>query len=320
MAKNIIRNDSSINKVKERFMLNSWKKSGEKAITLIALVITVIILLILAGTAISIGLNEGELFGHTNNSVERYNEKVAEMENSLTNAMGMLDKVANPDLARYKLEVKVNYDEEGNETTVESPYYVWYPSKKYIEESEDEDCKGIKCRVLYNDDTYGLQIVSVDSVTVLALGHEDENIHVEGEIGSVERAQNSYNRAIMTLNEKAEEYLATSNESILSTDARCVGSNPLNKNYPDNLTGDERQAQMFITNTAFMSEYNGKYFNFDSNYEADFNRLKAIGAAKLETSDNNEFGKFYHLASRHIISNSSSYAFYIRAAKRGKFI
>ena len=49
------------------------RKSGEKAITLIALVITVIILLILAGTAISIGLNEGELFGRTNTATKKTN-------------------------------------------------------------------------------------------------------------------------------------------------------------------------------------------------------------------------------------------------------
>ena len=247
----------------------------------------------------------GSIFSKTADTREKWNDAVELEESSLANSLNALDMAANPDIARYKLQLRENGDE-----SVDSPYYVNYPSAQGT----------IKCRVLYNDNTYGLQLVSVDAVTTLSLGHEDENIHVEGETGSVERAQSSYNRAILTLNEKAEEYLPTLNGSVLATDARCLGSNPLNKNYPDNLTGDERQAAMIATDAAFMSEYTGKYFNIDSNYESDFNRLKAIGAEKLENPNDGEYGQFYHLASRDIHCNSSSYAFYLRAAKRTKLI
>ena len=58
-------------------------RNNEKGITLIALIITVIILLILAGTAISIGVNGGDLFEKAQNAVELYNSKVAEEEQKI---------------------------------------------------------------------------------------------------------------------------------------------------------------------------------------------------------------------------------------------
>ncbi|MBR6034234.1 MAG: hypothetical protein IKP28_05850 [Clostridia bacterium] len=64
----IIKNEKHYIKMKEK---NLKSKSG---ITLVALVITVIVLLILAGTAIAMGLNQGELFSKTNDSVEKWNE------------------------------------------------------------------------------------------------------------------------------------------------------------------------------------------------------------------------------------------------------
>ena len=162
-------------------------KSKEHGITLIALIITVIVLLILAGTAISIAINGGDLFGKTADAREQWNEAVELEDSSLKDSLYALDMAANPDLAKARLTVKVNGD------TVESPYYVNYPSAKGT----------IKCRVLYNDSTNGLQLVSVNPVTKVMLGKDDESVNVLGEMDSAERSLNSYNRAIMTINEKA---------------------------------------------------------------------------------------------------------------------
>ncbi len=60
----------------------------KKGITLIALVITVVVLLILAGTAVTIGLSGGDLFGHANNAVEKWNTRVAE-ENAINEVWDM---------------------------------------------------------------------------------------------------------------------------------------------------------------------------------------------------------------------------------------
>ena len=174
--------------------------------------------------------------------------------------------------------------------TMDSPY-VNYPSAKGT----------IKCKVLYNDnDEKGLQIVSVDPVTKLRLGKGDPNPNVVGEMESIERAQSSYNRINITLNEKAEEYKRTVDGSILAIDARCIGTDPINKNYPDNLTGEERQANMFIADSSYtnMNEFNGKFFNNNEGFPVDRARLKKINALKV--NDSNPISPYYYLASRHI--------------------
>ena len=279
-------------------MRNLREKHG---ITLIALIITVIVLLILAGTAISISVNSTDLFNKSNAAKESWNAGVREEESSITDVLDVLDIAANPDSARAKLTVRVNDDE-----TVESPYYVYYPSKKYIEESGDENCKGIKCRVLYNDKTYGLQIVSAKPVTNIALAKDDPNPNIEGEMGSVERAQNSYNRVITTLNEKTEEYIATINDEILATDARSMGSNPLNKNYPDNLTGEERQAAMYTSSAENLVEYSGRFFDTDDNYLIDRKRSKAIGTWEFDGGS----GEHYWVASRKVSELNGFFSIY----------
>ena len=73
-------------------------------------------------------------------------------------------------------------------------------------------------RVLYNDSTYGLQIISdknVEDVTLGKFSNDDVTVWQE--------TMNDYNNAIEILNEKAERY-ATSSPYAL--DGRCVGSVP----------------------------------------------------------------------------------------------
>ncbi len=69
-------------------MKTKFKK--QKGITLIALVITVIVLLILAGTAITVGLSGDGLFERTNSAVEKWNNKVSEEENAVNEVMELL--------------------------------------------------------------------------------------------------------------------------------------------------------------------------------------------------------------------------------------
>ena len=69
-------------------MNNIYKQKG---ITLIALIITVIILLILAGTAISIAVNGGDLFGKAQEAREAWNESVADEENNIKSILSYVD-------------------------------------------------------------------------------------------------------------------------------------------------------------------------------------------------------------------------------------
>ena len=326
------------------------KNLRNKGITLIALVITIIVLLILAGISISMLSGENSILqkaGASKDSTgiaqEKENIKLAynslmidkKSENSGTISGSDFDKAiksydseasATSERDKYivtfsnghkyslynsgkiteytttpyavdELTVKVSGD------TVESPYYVNYPSAKGT----------IKCRVLYNDNTYGLQIVSVNPVTSIELGKNDTNNNLTDTIGSKQRAQSSYNRAVTTLNEKTEEYIGTSTGSILATDARCIGSNPKNKSFPDNLTGNEKKAEMFTISETNLNHYSGKYFKSDMNYKNDYDRLKKIGALSFIDKTN---GDYYWLASRNVYLNSDSniehYSFALR--------
>ncbi len=332
-------------------MLKKIKNKGTRGITLIALVITIIVLLLLAGISISMLSGDNSILKQASNAKSSTEEKQERESISLAYNSVITDKAGKGESTGASITANEfdkaikNYDANASATAdgrkiivtfsnghkytvysngnvteysttpyakdelvvtvsgenVDSPYYVNYPSAKGT----------IKCRVLYNDNTYGLQIISVNPVTTVTLGKSDPNENVEGEMDSSERAINSYNRAITTLNEKAEEYIETSNGSILATDARCVGSNPTNKNYPDNLTGEARNSEMFVANSSYtyMEDYNGNFFNEDKNYENDRNVLNKMGASftKIEGADG-----YYWYASRATGTSQNSTSFIVR--------
>ena len=66
----------------------------QKGITLIALIITVIILLILAGTAIAASINGGSLFTKTSDAKDSWNAKVNEEETEIKGLLDILDEAA----------------------------------------------------------------------------------------------------------------------------------------------------------------------------------------------------------------------------------
>ena len=68
-------------------------KRNERGITLIALIITVIVLLILAGTAISISVSGGDIFTRANEAKNSWNSKVATEESEINNALAILDQI-----------------------------------------------------------------------------------------------------------------------------------------------------------------------------------------------------------------------------------
>ncbi len=329
-------------------MPKNMKNKGINGITLIALVITIIVLLLLAGISISMISGDNSILKQASNAKSLTEEKQEKESISLAYNSVITDKAGKGESTGASITANEfdkaikNYDANASATAdgrkiivtfsnghkytvysngnvteysttpyakdelvvtvsgenVDSPYYVNYPSAKGT----------IKCRVLYNDSTYGLQIVSVNPVTRVILGKNDPNENVLGEMGSLERAQNSYNRLVTTLNEKAEEYITTEDGKTIATDARCVGSNPTNKNYPDNLTGNAKISAMFTANEDFsyMETYNGKYFKTDFNYETDFNRLKKISAVNIPDTS---IDSYYWCGSHFLLSDSNATIF-----------
>ena len=67
----------------------------EKGITLVALVVTIIILLILAGVALTIALSNNGLFQYARNSAAAYNQAAVKESGELTSATNMLGNLFN---------------------------------------------------------------------------------------------------------------------------------------------------------------------------------------------------------------------------------
>ncbi|MBR6034423.1 MAG: prepilin-type N-terminal cleavage/methylation domain-containing protein [Clostridia bacterium] len=64
----------------------------QTGITLIALVITIIVLLILAGTVISMSTSGDGIFTKANETVDKWNEKVSEQDNTITGLIDYMDQ------------------------------------------------------------------------------------------------------------------------------------------------------------------------------------------------------------------------------------
>ena len=71
-------------------------EKNTKGITLIALIITIIVLLILAGTAVTIAINGGDIFGKASEARESWNTAVDKEESTLLDLLDILDDVNRP--------------------------------------------------------------------------------------------------------------------------------------------------------------------------------------------------------------------------------
>ena len=71
-------------------MKQQKKITKQNGITLISLVITIVIMLILAGVAVSISVGDGSVTQHAQNATEKWNAKVEEEETKINEALGWL--------------------------------------------------------------------------------------------------------------------------------------------------------------------------------------------------------------------------------------
>lgn len=162
----------------------------------------------------------------------------------------------------------------------------------------------IECEVIYNDSTNGIQIISLDSVRDVTLGITDPlaQNHTTLEGGNDEyykyqydegdaRAIWSYNHAIATLNNYAQEYLGPK-----AISARCIGcpanniilSEDLSNNY---FNGDESITGMIKDGDDNYKGTNHTTYGYVSN---DLERLDSLEIVKCSSAYS------YWLASRFI--------------------
>lgn len=163
-----------------------------------------------------------------------------------------------------------------------NPPYVKYATNGQTNENAE------MCRVLYNDNEHGLQIITSSTVdNNVIIGQTDNMVEAIGTT-NFEKAAYSYNNAIQNLNNKAIHYLNDNNN--IATDARCVGSIPtienqifINKNNEELLTNPENYNYLKIY---IQNGYKGR----DNNYTEDYDQMVSLRI--------NDISNPYWLASR----------------------
>ncbi|MBR3002785.1 MAG: hypothetical protein IKF38_04415 [Clostridia bacterium] len=205
--------------------------------------------------------------------------------------------------------------------------YVKYAMNGQTEENAE------MCKVLYNDSEHGLQIVTINPVSNVVLGKTDPIYKTStSNRTDFEYATESYNNAIINLNNYSEEYIDNTNIAI---DARCVGSlttisqltNKFDKkDNPDNLIGninelteDEKNLYLYKWSGLPQQRHKDKFIIADNNFTEDENKLINIDSYKFTKNASGEQAistDGYWLASRYWLGYGRQYQrLYVRFIK-----
>ena len=244
-------------------------KIKEKGITLIALVITIIVLLILAGVTINLTLGDNGIFKVAEQAARNYKDAENKELGLLDDFTNTLDKTVN-DLQYATLASKAKTGD-------------------YVKYDGGNGYTGL-WQVLYNDATYGLQIISADIVN-------EGNLFTLGGSTEVE-AKASYNGAVDTLNAECRKYVNTK----YAQSGRCVGSDPLS---PDDAVTETVTLKFTYNDTTESGCKVGDY-----NEETDFNAMK--NATNQNAEGIHKASTYYWLASRYVSSDSNVAHFVVR--------
>ena len=261
------------------------KITAENGITLVALVITIVILIILATVTINVAFGDGGLIEKAQQAKNLTEQATRNEQESLNSIMKQFNEIMSGegDIENPNTNETTPDEPEPEEPTVENTLkagdYVTYPSAQ----------GDIECRVLYDSTSeYGVQLITRACVgSDVILGDSDFTT-----------SMNSYNNAISTLNNAAGAY----NNSDYST-ARCVGSNPIKPSA---------EAGYFTSSESYMSAYNGQLKDTDTNYETDYNQMELL--------EINDIADEYWLASRGVYSSSSSSGFSVRCVNASGYV
>ncbi len=239
-----------------------------KGITLIALVITIIVLLILAGISIATLTGENGVLTKANTAKEQ-TEIADTIERARVDILGVQTENESEDITKAQLveilekyfkevptaeklpedlttltlktkteygshDIKVSdiwngtFGEESNKTLAKDALKTDPTASEVASKSPYVKYNGLDCRVLYNDDAHGIQIITIRSVENVTLGYGDDvdasEFTYDGTVtidDNFKKSAVSYNNVVDNLNNKAKTYIDTKG---IATDARCVGS------------------------------------------------------------------------------------------------
>ena len=296
-------------------------------------ILNIIVLLILAGVTIATLTGDNGILTQTGNAKEQ-TEKADIIERAKIEIVGVQSEnngeLPKEDLDRilksYDKDGTIRIDDEGNRYIVTSKNYkilasdIWSKETPVIvaekvlktdstaTEAKDKSpyvlYNNILCRVLYNDDTHGIQIISADNKGNVTLGSGDTlvgNADFEYDGSTIndnfKLAATSYNKAVTTLNNKAKTY-----KNSTALDARCLGSDPVPTNgvFAEDVAGYWSGSDEYLTTYG----WNDKFKTSDTKYKEDVAKLNSLGL-NLSTG-------YTWLASRIVSSGSSGTSFNVR--------
>jgi len=260
---------------------------NKKGITLIALVVTIIVLIILAGVSISLVLGDNGIVTKAKEAKQNMQVAANEEQASLANVEVVIENEGGVGGESPTPQISINDLKAG----------------EYIKYDTGVDGVGeITCRVLYEASSeYGLQIISNKNV--------GSGITLGGATFNTIEARTSYNSTIETLNREAGKYLNTT----YAVDARCVGSLPsinLDGSFKEKNKGTETTVILppdtwsSYTRPNLWTSDDTECYDKDTNYVTDETQMIN---ANIKTT-----GQYYWLASRDVSSDSSSCYFYLR--------
>lgn len=257
---------------------------NHKGVTLVALVVTIIVLIILAGVSINLVLGE-------NGIVEK-----AKFAKEQTEQAKMNEEIVLNETTKYIEDIESGNG--GNSTPDKTLTTKDLKAGDYIKYDTGVSSVGtngvVTCRVLYDANSeYCLQIITDKNIADVTLGGSD------WATGS-----DSYNNAITTLNNKAGKYL----NRAYTTDARCVGSVPTNQNGTFTNKNSENAGPVKLQFTSSVSGANNMK-EADTNYTTDQTQMNNLN---IWTT-----GEYYWITSRDVHSDSSNCKFIIRCVGAG---
>ncbi len=262
---------------------------NQKGITLVALVVTIIVLIILAGVSVALVVGD-------NGIITQAQRAEQETANATITSEEQMNALVN--------EINQNISESGDsgDTDVTVPINQLQPGD-YIKYNSGTNGE-ILCRVLYTADSkYGFQIIS------------DKNVGEKITLGAptFEEARASYNGSIENFNNAAEKYI----NSEYATDARCVGSIPTVSNgvFTEKDSGAKTTVILppstwssYTRPSGWTSDDTGCY-DTDTNYTTDQTQMQKY---KIWNT-----GEYYWIASRGTSSDTNLCRFYVCFASGG---
>ena len=300
-----MRNNKKKDTREKKFILTD----NRNGITLIALVVTIVVLLILAGVSISLIMDNNGIIQKSKDARREYGQASENEQKELSGLSDLIEAAVG----------KIEYNEE---------LKALKPGDYIIYDTGIEGVGEITCRVLYDAESpYNLQIITDDCIK-----KDGEYVYIPfGDIERIRRYDFSistqefkdydfsewyqyigkeveeYNDVINILNYKAMEF---GNDTYI-VDARCVGSDPINKEKETKKIAEvptevikEQEDRGFI-----VSKEDTGVKDEDDNYETDYNTLQKLN---LLTTN-----KHYWFASRYnevdiVYSQSRGLIFYLR--------